>query len=214
VGSPTRTIWGAAGSGKTTVARLIQAAYPEAKLIRLDGLITTRSLLQGIFHAICGWHLDVHDTRALFERVVEELEERRCILLLDEADNLLRGARFNLLDVIRDLADKSGALIVMFSVKKLAARLRSGSYHDETFSSRMFFEIEFVRPSADDAALIAKELLESVTLDRDLVEHCWQRSGGSYRPLRFWKKSRAGPRSSNIRASPERGRPLPWSAAT
>jgi replication-associated recombination protein RarA len=63
-------IWGPAGSGKTTVAHLICQAYSEAKLVRLDALMTTRSMLQAIFQAICGWHLDVHDMRALFERVI------------------------------------------------------------------------------------------------------------------------------------------------
>jgi DNA transposition AAA+ family ATPase len=176
-------IWGPAGSGKATVAHLICQAYSEAKLVRLDALMTTRSMLQAIFQAICGWHLDVHDMRALFERVIEELQERRTILLLDEGDNLLRGDRFNMLDVVRDIADKSGALIVMFSVKKLAARLRAGAYHSETFSSRMFFQMEFQRPSLDDVILIVKELIEGVALDRDLIEFLWQKAGGSYRPL-------------------------------
>lgn len=177
-------VCGPAGSGKTRVSQLIERAYPAARSVRLDALITTRSLLDLIFQAVCGWGLGMRETRTVYERTIEELREREnTILLIDEADNLLRGDRFNMLDVVRDLADKTGTLIVLFSVKKLAARLRTGAYDTETFSSRLFFQMEFHRPSIEDAALFAKELLEGVTLDRDLVEGCWQKARGSYRPL-------------------------------
>jgi DNA transposition AAA+ family ATPase len=175
---------GPSGCGKSTLAKLIERAYPEARTVRLDSLISARSMLDMIFRATAGSYIGAGDAREAFLCCVDKLSSRKSLLVLDEADNLARPNRYVLLDLVRDLADLSGARIVLLSVRRLGIQLsRAGAYDLTTFRSRLHFQIKLAPPSLDDALLFARELLDGVTFDRDLAAALLEQHGQSCREL-------------------------------
>jgi hypothetical protein len=69
-------------------------------------------------------------------------------------------------------------------VSQLAQRLVVPHHlFEETLSSRLAVQTEFERPSIKDAARLARELVEDLEFDRDLVTWALRASRGSIRPL-------------------------------
>jgi DNA transposition AAA+ family ATPase len=181
---------GAAGTGKSCCARSIAAKYG-FPLLRLHTADSERAMLSGLLREVVGWNCDLYRVDELYARLVEEVRpqpqisarprEVRC-LLIDEGDCLDQSPRFIKLNILRDLADESGATIVIFSTAALARRLQTPSIYLEQVTSRIVGRVEFQRPNLRDAMKLA-DLVEGVVLDRDLVAACLGASRGSIRPL-------------------------------
>jgi DNA transposition AAA+ family ATPase len=181
---------GAAGTGKSCCARSIAAKYG-FPLWRLHTADSERAMLSGLLHEVIGWSCDLHRIDELYLRLVQEVRpqpqlsaryrEVRCILI-DEGDCLDQSPRFVKLNILRDLADESGATVVIFSTAALARRLQTPSPYLKQVTSRIVGRIEFQRPNLRDAMKLA-ELVEGVVFERDLVAACLGASRGSIRPL-------------------------------
>ncbi len=105
-------------------------------------------------------------------------------MFIDEADYLSRNrGRHDLLDVARDIYDESGSSIIFISVTHLAKRLAAPAGYRETVTSRIGARVKFERASIADATLLARELLEGVEFDRDVVTYCVHDAAGSLRVL-------------------------------
>jgi DNA transposition AAA+ family ATPase len=173
---------GPAGTGKSSFARLIaeKHGYP---LWRLHTADSERAMLSGLLHEVLGWTYNLHRVDELYARLRDEvrLSELRC-LLLDEGDCLDQSPRFIKLNILRDLAEESGATIVIFSTAALAHRLKTPSPYLEQVSSRIVRNFEFQRPNLRDAMKLS-ELVEGVIFEQDLVAACLAASRGSIRPL-------------------------------
>jgi len=180
-------LWkGPTGTGKTSVAELAINKWG-GWYWRARQVSTIRSMLSELLTALGGCHLDyLHQrTASLYERLRNQLlEVRPALLAVDESDYLVRRiAHHDMLNVLRDLADDTGAIIIFISVTQLAQHLATPGPFLETISSRVCAQVEFKRPSLADAEILARELLEGVKFDRDLISFCLRASAGSIRPL-------------------------------
>jgi DNA transposition AAA+ family ATPase len=176
---------GPAGTGKTTIAKSLAKKY-RGVYYSVAELETAHTLLGGIDEAVNGFTVSAYGQRLWLGRLIEDLERRHWpLIVLDEADRLDRVRHgVSLLEVIRDLHDRSQSIIILLSISHLARRLANpvGGYQ-EAFSSRVAMRIRFERCVLEDVQLFAQRLLEDVTLDMDLMQHCVEASAGSYRPL-------------------------------
>jgi Cdc6-like AAA superfamily ATPase len=177
---------GPAGTGKTTTAKMLAKRFGGI-YFSVRELESPRSLFVGLLDLLGGWteELRLHRLHAL---LMYELERKRWpVLLLDEADRLDKKSRdgVSLLEVVRDVHDRSLSPIILFSISHLARRLANatGGGYEEAFSSRVAAHVRFERASLEDAELLAERLVEDVKFDGDLIAHCVTVSGGSFRPL-------------------------------
>jgi DNA transposition AAA+ family ATPase len=94
-------------------------------------------------------------TRHNFRQVREELFKRPRLLILDEADYVIRERR--MLDTVRDIYDMSGAAIVLVG---MAGAREAIARKSPQFWSRVSQEVEFTPLAAADVQMIAAELAD------------------------------------------------------
>ncbi len=189
---------GPAGTGKSSFSRLIAEKYGYP-LWRLHTADSERAMLSGLLHEVLGWHCDHSRIDELYVCLRDQVRDRElhCILV-DEGDCLDQSPRFVKLNILRDLADESGATIVIFSTAALARRLETPSPYLEQVSSRIVGRFEFQRPNLRDAMKLS-ELVEGVIFEQDLVAACLAASRGSIRPLiDLYRQIEATARSGGI----------------
>lgn len=124
---------GSAGSGKTTFAKAIVRQYGGV-LVRARQTWTAPSMLNDVLSAILGWHAGYYSAHQAYGKLIEQLsQEPISCLAIDEADYLDRGARHELLNVIRDVSDETESTPIIFlSVQSLAKRLATPTPFLET----------------------------------------------------------------------------------
>jgi len=173
---------GPAGSGKTFSAGILAQARTTYYL-RAHAVLTPRTLLSEWIYAIVGWHPAEKFLSELHARLVGELRSSPgAVTIIDEADYLALGAHHHLLNIVRDVADLAGHPIVLISVTALARRLAAPTAFTAQISSRVTSHVSFAAPTAADAEVMGRELLE-VTFDRDLITWCFGHSDASLRGL-------------------------------
>lgn len=186
---PLGLIHGPAGAGKTTAVQLICSEHSDACYIRAKLIWRSRSMtpiLTDLLDCInrC-WGAEWHSTQFLYRSLLEQLASRpNTLLVVDEADYLVKGANHDLLDLLRDLADQARIRIVFTSINSLARLLTStASGFLEAVTSRIGGVVEFRRASIADGVLLARDLLEGVSLERDVVNYFLRAANGSLRVL-------------------------------
>ena len=193
---------GPAGVGKTSFAKLFAEKFG-AVYYSVAEVETAHSLLGGIDKALNGFSSCEYGQRLWLSRLIEDLKRRHWpLILLDEADRLDRIRHgINLLEVCRDLHDRGESPIILLSISHLARRLANPAVgYAAAFSSRVGARIRFEGASLEDAELLARSLIEDVTLEQDLLQECVAQSSGSYRPLlRLFEQIERTAKSAGIR---------------
>ncbi|HLW69011.1 MAG TPA: ATP-binding protein [Candidatus Binataceae bacterium] len=183
---PLGLIYGGAGLGKTALTEEILKSGDVVYVRACEAWRTSRGMmLKDILNAVVPrWGAEWHSTEYLYRTLLDELRTRpNLILLLDESDYLARGKHHDLLNAIRDLADGAGIRVVFISINSLARLLASPTEFLEAVSSRIGGMVEFRRCSLADASLLARELVEGVAFEREVIVECLRASNGSIRVL-------------------------------
>jgi hypothetical protein len=76
-------------------------------------------------------------------------------------------AGVSLLDVTRDFLDRGRSKFIVYSVPHIARQWTNPSGYTEVFTSRLSAQVNFERASIEDGELLARDLVESVKLNRD-----------------------------------------------
>jgi AAA domain len=188
---------GPAGSGKTTAVHVLphrdgplsatvyeragRAVFPPP--IRVEIAQGTVDFLRAIVEGIVGWRVELHRKAELYRRAVGELIEYRVpYLIIDDGDTLDQSPRFERLNILRDLSDRTGTAIVLLSTPSLARRFATPGPFLAQLASRIVRRVEFKAPTMRDAALLA-ELIENVSLARDVISMCFTAARGNLRAL-------------------------------
>jgi Cdc6-like AAA superfamily ATPase len=151
---------GPAGSGKTSLGKVI-VEQSGGVMVRARQTWSPPAMLNDILGAVIGGHAGYYGAFQAYTALVEELRrEPVSCLVIDEADYLDRGARHELLNILRDLSDETeNTPIIFLSVQSLAKRLATPTNFTETVSSRIAAQVQFERLSLPDAGLLARELV-------------------------------------------------------
>jgi DNA transposition AAA+ family ATPase len=189
---------GDAGTGKTTFSQLYIEKHRGSKYARIPQLRNNRLVLDSISHAILGYGIASGlRNHELYERCRDEMLRQRIFdqgsgrnvpaLMVDEADRLAPPGRRPddaTLQILRDLTEDTGWMLVLISVQRLASViLNTSDAYLRTITTRIGAEVKFEPPTLADAQLLADELLEDVKFTPDLVEYCVNVSSNSIRLL-------------------------------
>ncbi len=167
-------IHGHQGYGKT-VATHWYAVQSAAVYLRAQGAWTVNWLLMDLAAALGLAPEGI--SRANFRNVVGELSKRPRVVMLDEADYVVRDRK--MLDTVRDLHDATGAgmvLVGMAGCKEMVAR------KSPQFWSRVSQEVEFTPLSREDVRVIAADLAE-LKLSEELSGKIQRQTEGNFRKV-------------------------------
>lgn len=181
-------ICGPSGCGKTgTVKRWMEEHPGQAILITANGSMTKRALLKRIAKAI-----DVKstgDADTLIERIRDELVSHPRLIILDEADQLKRISKYELLRTIYDECDAAGAPIGMVWIGNLdLSKLLLQAAVDREELSRLhnrFGAFQMVEmPSRSEAEALMEGFHISAPARNHLVRIACNKRKGGIRVLR------------------------------
>lgn len=165
-------IHGHQGYGKT-VATHWYAVQSAAVYVRAQGAWTVNWMLMDLAATLGLAPEGI--SRANFRNIVSELGKRPRLVMVDEADYVIRERK--MLDTVRDLHDATGAplvLVGMAGCKEAVAR------KSPQFWSRVSQEVEFVPLSVEDVRVIALDLAD-LQLQEDLARKIQRQTEGNFR---------------------------------
>jgi DNA transposition AAA+ family ATPase len=105
---------------------------------------------------------------AIFDSIVQRLKISRQAIVIDEFDTLLGNRReLEMVDGLRQLQDAAGVPLVAVGEEKIESKLdRYGR-----FLSRIIRRVEFGGISELDGLILASELVQGISIGRELVVH-------------------------------------------
>ena len=162
------------GAGKTTVIMHFYATH-DVFYISVQRLWRPRRLLEEICE-ILNLGEPEHRLDRLSDQVCAGLQRWNKPLFIDEADYLLKNS--TMLDVIRDIHDKSRVPIILIGMEKLYRSLqRYGQFFSRILPAAV---VEFQPVTASETTRIIKEWT-GLTIDFDAVELFCQYCEGDFR---------------------------------
>lgn len=164
--------YGKAGRGKTMCAQEYAAQHSDCVYVRVHQDWTPRAMLAGICHELNGMNPSRVDQGK--KAIIEELDNRPRVILVDEADRLAIGN----LEHLRDIHDETGAPIVMIGEPILYARLKSR----RRIWERVTRWVEF-GPVIDEDVLVFGLKACDLTIQPDAAIRLVRRCQGSFRLL-------------------------------
>lgn len=183
-------ITGPSGTGKTFLGEVLLSEVSGIALPAAQSWVTgatrtdQRTMLVELLKEIGDWYPSGYSVHQLYQELIEQIYKREIkLIIIDEGDYLALRPRHELLNLLRDVADRTHVAILFLSVLDLAKRFAKPTEFTETLTSRTVGTVEFRRPSIEDAMLFAKTLVENVTLKKDLVAWCLRASRASVRGL-------------------------------
>lgn len=141
-------VWGEAGVGKTLAAHSMYAQHGGV-FLRVVGGLTAHALLQ----ALC-WELRgsrPHGAQRCMAEILRALEEAPATIYVDEADRL----RVELIDMLRDIYDLTGAPVVLIGEQHLPGKLAQLSRIDDRIPEE--YRVAMTGITTGDVALYAME---------------------------------------------------------
>ncbi len=154
--------YGNFGLGKTVSLERI-VATKDALLLRSDQTWTVNSSLRKLCYEL---GLDtVGRSSSLFERIIESLLIDPKIVIIDEIDTLLRGSRYEVFELFRDIHDKTKNIIFFIGMEQSLAKIKR---HQHYFS-RLTEIVKFEPIGVDDIKKFC--LLSEVKIKDDLISY-------------------------------------------
>ncbi len=101
-------VQGLAGVGKTTTISTALSGYQEVVRIVLDGVVTAEGVLARLALATGAATLQIHD-------ILKRLENRSCVLVLDQLDDLISAGRADATNLLGMIAGVPGVRVVLVS---------------------------------------------------------------------------------------------------
>ena len=163
---------GQTGFGKTTFADWIYTQNAELEYLEADPDWTASWLMRDVAGAL-GLPRE-HATETNKRQIVAAVKGRFRVLLIDEADRIIRSAR--LLETVRGLHD-AGLPVVLIGEAKAWDKIVGKSMR---FADRVGQVVEFGPVAADDIEAAAQELAD-LRLTPELARFLQQQAGGNFR---------------------------------
>jgi hypothetical protein len=113
----------------------------------------------------------------MFRDVVGRMKGHNYVVILDEVEHAL--ADTHVLEALRDLTDILETPVVMVGMDQAQAKI---ARHPQ-ISSRVAVVVHFQPASVEDIAITARELLEGVSLQEDLVKEIQTQTKGRMREV-------------------------------
>lgn len=164
--------WGLAGRGKTMCAQEYAVREEHCIYVRVHQDWTPRAMLSAICYAING--MNPYRTDAAKKAIIEELDTRSLIVLIDEADRL----SISNMEHLRDIHDETGAPIILIGEPALYGRLTAR----RRIWERVTRVVEF-GPVKDDDVLMFGIKACGLTIEPPAVLELVRRCQGSFRLL-------------------------------
>ncbi len=100
----------------------------------------------------------------MYDRIIEELRRDPRVLIIDEIDALLRGNKYEVLELLRDIHDETGIILFLVGMEEAQAKLKKHRH----FFSRIVEFVEFKGIAADDIERFCA-LSDRVSIEEDLI---------------------------------------------
>jgi len=164
--------YGFSGLGKTWAAT--HAAHKaRARYIEAGQSWTRGKLLRALAIEV---GVDPRGTAAdLIDRIIMACDSQDRPIIIDEADHLVRR---DVIETIREIADKSGVPIILIGEEGLAAAIATRS---ERCHNRVLSAVAAQLVTAEDVALVAGLYYPRLTMAMDLIERVTTASAGRIR---------------------------------
>jgi DNA transposition AAA+ family ATPase len=159
--------YGNFGLGKSFALEKI-AAETNAILLRAVQTWGKKSLLE----KLC-LELDIDTSGGasrMYERLADELTNESRILIVDEIDTLLRSQKVEVLELLRDLHDQTGIVLIMVGMEESNAKLKRHRH----FYSRIIEFVEFKPIGLDDIKKYCA-LCDKIKIEDDLCVYLEQK---------------------------------------
>lgn len=173
--SPTQerllVLHGHAGYGKTTAAGYV-ANKMRGYRVECCSHWSRKALLVAILHEMgipAG-----HSINDMFNQAVEQLAKSGRPLIIDEADHLVRNS---CIELVRDLHDKSGSVVLLSGEEGLPKKLERW----ERVHSRVLEFIAAQPADLNDVRHLAKLYCPGVTIADDFLKELHKQTGGNTR---------------------------------
>ena len=164
--------WGYAGRGKTECTKEYAVRNPDSVYVRVHQDWTPRAMLSAICYEING--MNPHRVDTAKRVIIEELDRRPKMILVDEADRLVIGN----VEHLRDIHDDTGAPIVLIGEPSLYGRLTSR----RRIWERVTRVVEFGPVKTEDVILFGMKACD-LTIEPAAAIELVRRCQGSFRLL-------------------------------
>ncbi len=175
-------VYGPTGFGKTRWSEL--TAFRNGwGYMRISRLQREKAFVQEIYRRlhwlIYGEEFVMKGTAYKIEEMCIKLlqENPEIVLFIDEINHKIHKREWDILEVIRDLTDRSFASIVMIGEQDTVDALTSYNPH---FFGRCNFFFKFEKNTLEDVKRICKEVAE-VPLDHKIIEEIYKETDGDLR---------------------------------
>jgi len=163
------------GYGKTQTLHWYSTQSTDAIYLRAKSGYTRHWFLSELIHELGG--VSSRSNEEMFKDAVKRMKGKSFVLILDEVEHALADAQ--VLESLRDLTDLLETPLVMVGMNQAQARIA----RFPQISSRVAVVVHFQPASLEDIATTARELLEGVTLQEDLIEEIQTQTKGRMREV-------------------------------
>lgn len=163
------------GYGKTKTLHWYSTQNADAIYLRAKAGYTRHWFLSELLQELGG--VPTHNNEEMFREVVKRMQGHSYVLIVDEIEHALADSQ--VLEALRDLSDLLETPVVVVGMDQAQARI---ARHPQ-ISSRVAVVVHFQPASIEDIATTAKELVECVTIQADLLQEIQTQTKGRMREV-------------------------------
>lgn len=165
------------GFGKTHTLHWYSTQNADAIYLRAKSGYTRHWFLDDLLKELNPNGAPIHKTEDMFRDALGRMHGHNYVLIIDEAEHALADSQ--VLEALRDLADVLETPVVLVGMAAIQGRI---ARHLQV-SSRVAAVVPFQPSSVEDVALVARELLDVVALQDDLVLEIQKQTKGRMREI-------------------------------
>jgi hypothetical protein len=163
------------GYGKTRTLHWYSTQSPDAIYLRAKSGYTRHWFLAELLKELNG--VPSNKNEDMFRECIKRMQGRNYTVILDESEHAVADSQ--VLEAVRDLADLLETPVVLVGMEAIQARI---ARHPQ-ISSRVAAVVQFQAASLDDISQVAKELIEGLTLQEDLIHEIQRQTKGRMREV-------------------------------